>query len=431
MERFDVVVLGAGAAGVAAARMLQAAGRSLIILEARSRIGGRIRTDRTLCPYATELGAEFVHGQNVPSWKVIRDHRLSTSQVFGADENFFLFAGGKLCSCAELSKHPEGRLLGFFSFSGLDAPKVIRELQHSGNDDADVATVFQEHHSDMTPDMRALIEGSYEGLNAASTPDLGGGGLLEATYQGDGDDDFRIDDGYDRWFELFAGDLPVRLGDPVTKVSWSAQGATIRTSSELEYKAQRLVITLPLALLHQGIPRFDPELPKPQQTALRLLGSGPITKVILRFRQPFWPAQMERLSLPFDTHFWWRPGWQREQEKPVLTCYVGGRSAQTLNAGGAKAAVETALESLRIVFGEDQKSNLADSRFVDWAADPWSRMGYSYVRPGGVGARVLLGLPSEKVLYWAGEATNPVRPATVHGAVESGERAAREILSAG
>ena len=85
---------------------------------------------------------------------------------------------------------------------------------------------------------------------------------------------------------------------------------------------------------------------------------------------------------------------------------------------------------LRDAFGVSRAPNLVAARFIDWEADSLSGLGYSFVRPGGVGARALLATPVDEVLFWAGEATNPARPATVHGAMESGARAAAEVLQA-
>jgi monoamine oxidase len=164
--------------------------------------------------------------------------------------------------------------------------------------------------------------------------------------------------------------------------------------------------------------------------ALEQLGSGPVTKIILRFDRPFWPANLERVSTPLHPRFFWRTGAGRNHERPVLTVYTGASAARALNRLGPKGAIRAVTADLRAIFGLPRDPAVVAFRFVDWSADPFAGLGYSFVRPGGVGARALLAAPTEGVLFWAGEATNPARPATVHGAVESGIRAAQEVLQA-
>jgi monoamine oxidase len=192
-----------------------------------------------------------------------------------------------------------------------------------------------------------------------------------------------------------------------------------------------VIVTLPLALLQAGHPRFLPALPPEKRRALEQLGSGPITKVLLRFDRPFWPANLERVSTPLNARFFWRTGAGRDYELPVLTVYTGASAARALNRLGPEGAVRAVVTDLRAIFGLPHDPAVVASRFADWSADPFAGLGYSFVRPGGVGARALLAAPIEEVLFWAGEATNPARPATVHGAVESGIRAAQEVLRAG
>ncbi len=423
-----ILIIGAGVAGLAAGRKLQQAGLPVLILEARDRIGGRIHTDHHFAPYPTELGAEFVHGENVSTWGLLRETRLKATQVFASEANHFIFFQGSLKPVCDLQNHAIGRALDLCSVYGSAVLPLIRAWQQSGKPDQEVSTVLQSALPNMSSEMRTIVESSYQGLNAADLHELSAFGLLEGSYAGDGDRDYRIDDGYSAWLEVFARGVPVRLSDPVKFVRWSKLGIDLLTESNKAYHAKRLIVTLPLALLQQGYPEFDPGLPQPQLLAVRRLASGPITKILLRFREPFWPSEAERFLNTLDTRFFWRTGWGRTDENPGLTIFVGASTARKFNQLGCSNAIKLVLNDLKSIFGADQSRNLLGARFLDWQADPFCRMGYSFVRPGGLGARAQLATPTENVIFWAGEATDPLRPATVHGAVESGFRAASEVL---
>jgi monoamine oxidase len=422
----DVIVIGAGAAGLAATRTLQQAGGDVLALEARDRVGGRIVTDFTFAPYPVELGAEFIHGQHVHTWELVRSAGLQTTEVFSDAARYLLYAGGELIALpdAEASRH--AGVLRTLSLTGQDIMDAIKKRRRQGSPDIDVASLLRTLGIPADTDLGRIVEGSYQGLNAADPSELSAFSLEEADHAGDGDRDFRIDAGYSAWLNLFARDLPVQLSSPVDLVRWQRDGVELVTGRGEVLRARRVIVTLPLALLQAGHPRFVPGLPPEKIYALEQLGSGPITKLILRFDRPFWPAEMERASTPLKPRFLWRTGVGRNDEVPVLTVYAGASAARTLNRLGPEGALRAVVKDLRTIFGLPHDPAVLAARLVDWSADPFAGLGYSFVRPRGVGARALLAAPTEGVLFWAGEATNPTRPATVHGAVESGMRAAEE-----
>jgi monoamine oxidase len=426
MSKADVVVIGAGMAGLAAASTLRSAGLEVVVLEAQHRIGGRILTDHNFAGHPVELGAEFIHGQNIPSWVAIRSAGLSTTRVFAAPDAHFVWCGGELQPASALSDTPAGKCLDFFSVTGLSAPRVISAWRESGGADTDVATVLEGEGFFADSELRDLVEGSYQGLNAGDLSELGAFGLLEATYVGDGDDDFRINEGYDRWLNEFGGDIEVEFGSAVQELKWSlSDGIRVLTELGRSTAAKTAVVTVPLAVLKNGSIKFSPSLPHGKLRALELLGAGAITKMMLKFKRPFWPPELERFSTPLLPRFGWRAGFLRPDEEPVLTIYTGGSTARRLNELGQSKAVSAVLGDLRRVFKLSAEPELEAAKFLDWSAEPTIRMGYSFVRPGGAGARDKLANPTPP-LFWAGEATNASRPATVHGALESGVRAARE-----
>jgi monoamine oxidase len=427
----DVIVIGAGAAGLAATRTLQRAGCNVLTLEARDRVGGRILTDRTFASYPVELGAEFIHGENVHTWELVRSAGLETTEVFSQVERYFLHANGALLPLPKIAMSPGGAAaIGALSLTGQDLIAAIARRRQNNLPDTDVGSLLRSLDVPADTDLGRIVESSYQGLNAADPPELSAFSLEEATYARDGDQDFRIDDGYSAWLDLFARDLPVRLSTPVELIRWRLEGAEVATPQGETFRARRLIVTCPLALLQQGSPRFIPALPPYKHRALEQLGSGPITKVLLRFDRPFWPDDMECASTALTPLFLFRTRAGRRDENPMLSIYVGASAARVLNRLGPERAIRAVVTDLRSAFGLSRDPNVVATRFVDWAADPFAGLGYSFVRPGGVGARALLAAPVDEVLFWAGEATNPARPATVHGAMESGVRAADEALRA-
>ncbi len=427
----DVIIIGAGAAGLAAARALLRTGVDVMTLEAQNRVGGRILTDLDLAPHPVELGAEFVHGEHVPTWELIRAGNLQTKPIFQDPDNFFFRIGNRWLLEKEVSTVDGGEsALGAMSLTGNDVNDAIARRRQRGLPDTDVASLLHALTISDQTDLGRIVRGSYEGLNAGDPEELGAYGLADADYAGDGHADFRIDSGYHAWVALLAKDVPVRLATPAVTVRWQTGAVEVVTADGETLHGAHLVVTVPLSLLQRDQPHFVPALPPEKAHALAGLGAGPITKAVLRFGQPCWPERLERAITPGQARFFWRTAWSRSEELPLLTVYTGGSTARALNRLGRTAAVAALVGDLAKVFDLTKLPDVVDSRFVDWAAEPFTGLGYSFARPGGAAAREGLAKPVDDTLFFAGEATNRVRPATVHGAFESGERAAREVLTA-
>lgn len=175
--------------------------------------------------------------------------------------------------------------------------------------------------------------------------------------------------------------------------------------------------------------RFEPQLPAEKLRAIDGIGAGKIGKIILTFDHRFWPVDLTWLFTTQDSGLFWRPGRGRADEAPILTAYFGGRSVDRFAALG-EGAVREAVRHLEEIFGVSVADRLVDARHVDWAADPYAKMGYSYLPPDGTGLRARLVGPLGDSLFFAGEATSVRKPYCVHGAIETGWRAAREVLAA-
>ncbi len=419
-----VLVIGAGAAGLAAARVLHDEGRSVTVLEARERFGGRAHTSFDIASHPVELGAEYIHGENVCTWELLERFGLHAIDTH-ADLEFNAFIDGQLLDQAAFIRTPSAASLLKTSFAakswidggGDDVP--LSEMASAG------AGVFD---VDPTPEELRFWNNVTAQLQAADLSEVGIGGIAEATHDGDGQQIlFRIAEGYSALMEALASGLDIHLRRPVEHIGWNATGVVVTSGLE-RFEAPRAVITLPLAILQAGDVTFDPPLPSEKAEAIHGLGAGAIAKVVLRFDRPFWPDRMTNLLTTLDSQGWWTPGKGRDDEAPVLTALIGASAVRRFAALDDPAM--GGVRDLERIFDTSLAERVVDAHWVDWSADRWSKMGYSYVPPGGVGFRDALAAPVSSVLFFAGEATNTIRPASVHGALESGYRAALQIGAA-
>ncbi|MEX0873487.1 MAG: NAD(P)/FAD-dependent oxidoreductase [Actinomycetota bacterium] len=416
-----VLVIGAGAAGLAAARRLHDEGQAVTVLEARDRVGGRAHSSFDIATHPVELGAEFVHGENVCTWELLERFGLNAIDIH-ARLNFLAYIDGRLLDQASFLRTPSAALL----FKTAYAAKSW--IDNGGGDLSLTAAASQGagfFDEDPTSEERRFWNNLTAQLQAADLEDVGVGGIAEATHDGDGGQIlFRVAEGYSTLMDALASGIDVRLGSAVERIEWSEAGVTVFCEGE-RFEARQAIVTLPLAILQEDDVAFDPPLGSEKVSAIRGLGAGPIAKIVLRFDRRFWPEGMTNLLTTLDSQGWWTPGAGRDDEAPVLTALLGGSAVRRLQALD-EPAVE-GLRDLERVFDMSLHDRLVEARWIDWSCDPWSKMGYSYVPPGGVGLRDVLAAPVADVLFFAGEATNAIRPASIHGAFESGYRAAREV----
>jgi monoamine oxidase len=422
----DVVVIGAGAAGIAAAEELHGQGIQVVVLEARDRIGGRAFTSYGLAPHPIELGAEFIHGENVATWDWVR--RFGAETVDDANRPIYTaFADGRLWNASDFAARPNAEAVWR---SGIRA----RQESNAGAPDQSVAEALEGWKdywpSPPSPDDLLLLRNAFSELHAADIEDVGIAGMAESTYEGDGvDTHFRLAAGYSSLLQQVASGIEIRLRTPVTSIAWHSGGVRVQTGAD-DIEARAAIVTLPLGVLQAGDIAFDPPLPADKQAAIAGLGAGNIGKIAIRFAERLWEEDFTFLLTTHPTQLWWRPGEGRTDEAPVLTAFFGGRDADRFGAMAADEAVAEAVQHLEEIYGRPLAHLVADAHVLVWGNEPYTRMGYSHVPPGGVGRRAALAAPVEGTLFFAGEATNIVRPATVHGAIESGIRAAREAATA-
>jgi monoamine oxidase len=454
MQReYDVLIVGAGIAGLAAARELAQAGRRVALIEARDRIGGRIftraletrRDERKGSSSVVELGAEFVHGLPPAIWSLVGEAGLAAYELSGSEVAF------------ENGRWPPPRGPGW--------RRVLDGMMEwlAGRPGCDMS--FSEYLAANPVDpVDAAAAGNYvEGFNAADRDRIGIASLAQqqcAEDAIDADRLFRLADGYagltrflSTQFTRAGGEL--MLGAPVRTIEWSHGAVRIETAGAAgaarEFRAKRALITVPLGVLNAGSIRI---LPAPLEIlgAARRLAMGEVVRTVLVFERPFWTERREN-SIPrtvqrnlADLSFlfapgetpptWWTPN---PQTAPMLTAWMGGPKAATLlqsiaSSGDRDGWLRRCLATLSKIFqisSNEMEGLLSSWHMHDWTRDEFSCGAYSYVPAGALDAPAKLTIPVEDTLYFAGEHTDITGHwGTVHAALGSGTRAAAQILSA-
>jgi monoamine oxidase len=242
----------------------------------------------------------------------------------------------------------------------------------------------------------------------------------------------RVLDGYDTLASHIATGLRVEHGFTVQSVEWDERGVRVTGADGRSIDAAAAVSTMPHGVLASGSVRFEPGLPDRKRQAIERIATGAVTKVLLVFDEPFWPARMTQLVCgDGPVTLYWPTGYRAADGdgSAVLSAYATGPRARALSEAGADAAVERVLDDLCALYPEVPVRRLVrETRVVDWLTDPFAHGGYTFLPPGAVGARADLAAADTGRLFWAGSATHwrPVAD-TVEAAFLSGLRAARQV----
>lgn len=412
---WDVAIIGGGAAGLSAARALSGAGKSVCLLEARPRLGGRIFSlDLSSLPLPVELGAEFIHGQPESTFGIVDAAALIAAEL--PDDHWWSQNGTR------------ERIDDFWG-------QIARVRARIGSQKRDVSFAeFIRRRRDLTPRLRKLACNFVESYHAAHADRISARVLRSADEEQEGENrQFRLAGGQSMIIDwLRAGLDPqsaeVLLGTAATRVEWT-EGAVTVHAGDHRIRARSLVLSVPIGVWKAGAIEFDPALDEKERT-LKKLEAGHVVKIAFHFREPFWDGINFLHTSDRFMPTWWSSVPLRSN---VLTGWAGGHAADALLAEGAEAMTDRALDSLSAAFGIPRKrvdALLVGTFHHDWQADPWSRCAYSYAAVGGAAAHHALGRSIGGTLFFAGEATSPDQTGTVAGAIESGRRAAREILRA-
>jgi monoamine oxidase len=419
----DTLIIGAGAAGIAAARHLYDAGQQILVLEARNRIGGRIWTDTQWAEFPIELGAEFIHGERAVTHALVRAAGLTT--LAAPRYPTLRWRDGGVARPRDQWPPALRHLI-----DGLFASHHHLAERWPALTDADCSLADYLRGRGFTGNAIEMADVLLAQTCCASVETLSCADLArELCADHAGLEETHLCEGYAALLAWYSHDLPIRLNTPVHTIRWGAQGVTVLTTHG-PFQARKCVVTLPVSLLQQGVIRFDPPLRRAKEQAIQALRMEPATKLLYRFSEPLWDEELLFMAHTGVAARWWTPGYGRP-DAAVITAYVTAARARQVDSLPEAQALALGLAELEQLLGlSDIKKVCLAARRVSWFNEPYTRGGYAHVPPHAATARPILAQPEGDQLFFAGEATvYESNPQTVHGAIESGWRAAGEVCA--
>lgn len=429
MTTYDTIVIGAGMSGVTAARMLADAGASVLVLEARDRIGGRMNTDRA-AGFPVDLGASWIHGiDGSPLWELVQaleiptlEYTVGSFQVGGRPIENFDGDGTPMDA--------EGTAQWVADVEEADRLLVEEIAASSPGDTYLDVTERALDRSGFTPErideIREFFRHRVEEQCGAWIGDLDAHGLDEDAIDGD---EVIFPRGYDELPRRIAAGLDIRLNSVVTRVARTEHGIVV-SAAGAEHSARNALVTVPLGVLKGGSIDFVPPLPDAVAGPIRRLGMGVFNKVFVQFPERFWDESSYVLRALGEAGEHWHSWYDVSavSGRPTLLTFAAGPFGRRMQDLTDEEVVADAVTSLRTLYG-DRVGEPAAHWVTRWGHDPFSNGSYSHLAVGSSHHdHDELAGPVDGVLHLAGEATWGDEPATVGAAYYSGHRAAQRIL---
>jgi monoamine oxidase len=402
----DVIIVGAGAAGIGAARRLVEAGLSVAVLESRDRIGGRAFTDTTATAFPLDLGCEWLHSANRnPMTRIARHNGFTVDRSPAPWDRPTLTA-----SMNADERKAFHRAMGRFNARVSEAA---------------VAKIDGVAAELLAPNCRwnGLIDAYSTYINGVELDRLS---VKDGENYEDPDIDWRLVEGYGTLFAQLGARLPVRLNAPVDRVDHSGKRIVV-SAGDAMLSAHAVIVTVPTNVLASGRIAFTPDLPRKREAASRL-PLGVADKIFLALDNA---EEFERDTNVYGATDRVATGnyYLRISGRPLIEGYFGGDLAKEFEKGGLPAFADFALDELCGVMGSAFRRRARPVLATGWSRDPHAMGSYSHATPGHANERAVLAAPVDDRIFFAGEACSLHRFSTAHGAFQTGVKAANAVLA--
>ena len=418
----DVIVIGAGISGIAAAQQLQHEGVSVLVIEARDRIGGRIWTDYSKAkPY--ELGAGWIHGsKDNPLIYLTQKYTIQT-QVYDDENSVVYNALGQVLNDSTVD-HIENL--------GKQFSQYLAWRQDNEEQDISVEQAYKDYIK-------------YKGLSAQDAAWLNYYLLIsvQSEYAGDlselsmlnfdqdsnfsGPDDV-LPNGYSELISHLAKGLNIHLNEVVQSVDYSNSEIVVNTNKQ-NYKTHYVLCTVPLGVLQKGQIHFIPDLPLSKKRAMSKLAMGVLDRIYLQFPYVFWDKNLDEMNYVPEKNSGYLEitNLFKINQNKALMIFISGERAKQMEQKDNLQVIQEIMQQLKLIYGKNIPMP-NDAKMTHWYSDPFSFGAYSFIKVNGdADAYRQLSNSIDNRLFFAGEATHAKFPSTVHGAYLSGLRAAKEI----
>jgi monoamine oxidase len=411
-----VLIIGAGMAGLTAARQLHDAGIAVTIIEGRQRVGGRLHTSHEWPDLPMDLGASWIHGtKNNPITQLAQHYRAAHVPTQYESAKLYIASDLKAAGItdAELDSM-EARVNRALKFA--QKGNVDLSLQQAVDQELANKRISKQGMAQLNFYLNSKYEQEYAGeadeLSAWTMDD-------NEVFDGD---DVLFPKGYNQISDGLAQGLDIQTNHIVQSIDYSdAQSIQVKTNQKT-FTGTHLIVTLPLGVLKANTVQFIPELPEDKRTAIAQLGMGLLNKHFLRFDKVFWDKSFDWHEYLHGEKGKWTEwvSFAKVNDTPVLLGFSAAKRARMMEKWTDAQIQAEAMEALRDMFGSSVPEPVAH-QFTRWSQDPFAYGSYSFNAVGsGNDDRVALSRPIDNRVFWAGEACSSQYPGTVHGAHISG-----------
>jgi monoamine oxidase len=424
-DKFDVLVIGAGAAGLMAAWELTQVNKRVALIEARDRVGGRIHTiEDARFSMPIEVGAEFIHGNLKLTKRLLEKGKIPSYEV-----------GGDIWRKEDHGLEREKDFIDDYRLLNKKFKLLDRDMPV-----ADFLNMYfkEPEYEEVRTSLKTYVEGYY----AADTTRASTFALREELQKAD-EEQYRVEGGYGKLIRFLVGELEKRgciivLSSPVQTINWQKNQVVVQTTKSTYY-GTKLLLTVPVGVLQAGRPTFFPAIPHKIEAA-RALGFGPVIKLILQFKSAFWKEKestgnknLDKAGFIFSEETvptWWT---QYPKEVPILVGWLGGPNAERFKNLSEEDILQKALDALGHIFNLQSgvlKKDLVHATLGNWATDPYCCGGYSYDVVDGKRQKQLLKEPVEGTIFFAGEGLyEGLEIGTVEAALVNGREVAHQLIA--